>query len=280
MRDHIILPAAAMVGGAAGFVLRLRQWAQAYDPQQERFAHASGLTIGLVLILAVFAAMFLLAAFQCVPRGRAVPDRCGDPIYMMLMAAAGFVFFGAGVLGLLEGMEQLQLWRAGLSSVASSYPIALLLCGGLCLLAGAAVLFTGKAVYRPAPGKGASLSVVLPSFPLLVWIFASHQANATNPIFISYGVYLTAAVLLTLANYDAAGAFHNQAHPRRMCFCTLMGCTLAVVSLADGLTWFQIAIAAAAALTALGHLYAMLAPESGCAAPEASEPETLSDPEL
>ena len=271
MRDHIILPAAALVGGGAGFVLRLRQWAQCYDPEQERFAFASGLTTGLVVILAVFAAIFLVAAFKCAPRdGKKIPDRCGDPLYMMLMAAGAFAFFGAGVLGLLEGMEELQLWRAGLSSAASSYPIALLLCGGLCLLSGAAVLATGKNVYRPAAGKTASLSVVLPGFSLLVWIFATHQGHATDPIFIGYGVYLTAAVLLTLANYDAAGAFHTRPHPRRMLFCTLLGTTLAVTSLADGLSWFQMAIAAAAVLTALGHLYATLAPET----------ETLSDPEL
>ena len=274
MRDHIILPAAAIVGGAAGFVLRLRQWAAAYDPEQERFA-SSGLTVGLVLILAVFAALFLIAAFKCAPRGRAVPELCGDPLYMILMAAGGFVFFGAGVLGLLEGMEQLQLWRAGWSSTAASYPMALLLCGGLCLLSGAAVLMTGKCVYRPAQGKTASLSVVLPGFSLLVWIFAAHQGHATDPIFMGYGIYLTAAILLTLANYDAAGAFHGRPHPRRMLFCTLMGTMLAISSLADSLSLFQMAIAAAAALTSLGHLYAMLSPSY-----EVSQPETSSDPEL
>jgi hypothetical protein len=278
MRDHIILPAAAVAGGAAGFVLRLRQWAQAYDPEQERFAHAPGLTIGVVAIFVAFAVVFLLAAFRCAPRKKTVPERCGDPLYMMLMAAGGFAFFGAGVLGLLEGMNALQMWRSGWSSAAASYPMALLLCGGLCLLSGAAVLATGKNVYRPTEGKTASLSVILPGFSLLVWIFATHQGHATNPIFLAYGIYLTAAVLLTLANYDAAGAFHGRPHPRRLIFCTLMGTMLAVSSLADGLSRFQMVIAAAAALTALGHLYAMLAPEHP--APAANETETLSDPEL
>jgi hypothetical protein len=36
---------------------------------------------------------------------------------MMLMASGGFLFFGAGALGLLEGMDQLQLWSAGLVTV-------------------------------------------------------------------------------------------------------------------------------------------------------------------
>ena len=266
MRNNIILPAAALVAGVAGFVLRLRQWSSCYDPIEERFVSGSAIAMGLVLILAVFAAMFLIAAFKCTPKKKPMPLTCSDPLYMMLMAAGGFLFFGAGALGLLEGMQLMQLWRSGLITVAASYPAALLLCGGLSLVAGICVLVVGKYAYRPVEGKSASLPAVLPPFALLVWLFATHQAHATDPIFMGYGVYLSAAALLTLAHYDAAGFYHGQHHKRRFLFCTLMGTTLAVASFGDGLSYFQMAMAAACILTALGHAYALLSP--------ATEPES------
>jgi len=262
MRNHIILPAAALVSGAVGFVLRALQWAAAYDTNQERFVSDSVISMAMTAMLAVFAVLFLMASLKCVPKEKTFPLVCGDPLYMMLMAAGGFLFFGAGALGLLEGMAQLQLWRAGLSSAAGSYPMALLLCGGLCFVAGFCVLIMGKCAYRPVEGKSASLPAVLPPFALLVWLFASHQAHATDPIFMSYGVYLTAAALLTVAHYDAAGFYHGQRHKRRFLFCALMGTVLAVTSFADGLSLFQMAMAAACVLPALGQVYALLSPAS------------------
>lgn len=265
MRNHVILPAAAIVGGAAGFVLRLRQWAAAYDPLEERFISGRAETLGLILILGVFAAFFLLASMKCIPKKPQFPLVCGDPLYMMLMAAGGFLFFGAGTLGLLEGMEQLKLWRSGLVPMMASYPTALLLCGGLCLVTGLAVLIMGKAGYRPQAGTSASLPAVLPPFALLVWLFATHQGHATDPIFLRYGIYLSAAAFFTLAHYDMAGFYHGQRHTRRFLFCTLMGTVLAITALADGLSLFQMAIAAACTVSSLGQVYALLSP--------ASEPE-------
>lgn len=262
MRNHFILPAAALVAGAAGFVLRLRQWSTCYDPLEERFVSGSAIGMAVVLIFAVFAVMFLVASLKCAPKEQKFPLVCGDPLFMMLMAAGGFLFFGAGALGLLEGMELMQLWRSGLITVAASYPAALLLCGGLSLVSGICVLVMGKYAYRPAEGKSASLPAVLPPFALLVWLFATHQAHATDPILMGYGVYLAAAALLTLAHYDAAGFYHGQRHVRRFLFCTLMGTTLAVASFGDGLSYFQMAMAAACALSALGHAYALLSPAS------------------
>ena len=206
--------------------------------------------------------VFLLAALRAVPKDTKFPLTCAEPLYMMLMAAGGFLFFGAGALGLLEGMEQLQLWRAGLIAVPASYPASLLLCGGLCFVAGLCVLVMGKCGYRPVEGKSASLPAVFPPFALLVWLFATHQAHATDPVFMGYGLHLAAAIYLTLAHYDAAGFYHSQGHSRRFLHCTLMGTFLSVASFADGLSLFQMAMAAACVLPLLGQAYALLSPKT------------------
>lgn len=264
MHNRIILPVSAVIAGTAGFVLRAIQWKTDYDALEERFLSQSPITPAVGIIFAVFAFMFLMSAFKCVPKQCRFPLTCADPLYMMLMAAGGFLFFGAGALGLLEGMEQLQLWRSGLVPVPASYPTALLLCGGLCFVAGFCVLIMGKYGYRPVEGKSASLPAVFPPFALLVWLFATHQAHATDPIFMGYGVYLSAAVFLTLAYYDAAGFYHSQRNKRRFLFCALMGTFLAVASFADNLSLFQMAMAAACVLPLLGQVYALLSfkPES------------------
>ena len=265
MRNQIILPGLAVCGGAAGFAVRKWLWLSAYDPASELFAKGSPAVMALGRFLLVMAAVLFLLSKKAAPdHPGCVPPTCPDPLYMCLMASGAFVFFGAGVLGLLEGMEQMQLWRSGMAMVLS-YPAALLLCGGLCLVSGVCVLAVGKSAYRPGSGDKAGLFAVIPPFTMLVWLFATHQAHATDPVFLRYGVYLTAAALLMLAHYDAAAFYQGHRHTHRFLFCSLMGSVLAVTSLADGLSLFQMAMAAACTLSALGQCYALLSP--------ATEPE-------
>ena len=265
MRNQIILPGLAVCGGAAGFAVRKWLWLSAYDPASELFAKGSPAVMALGGFLLVMAAVLFLLSKKAAPdHPGCVPPTCPDPLYMCLMASGAFVYFGAGVLGLLEGMEQMQLWRSGMAMVLS-YPAALLLCGGLCLVSGVCVLAVGKSAYRPGSGDKAGLFAVIPPFTMLVWLFATHQAPAPDPVFLRYGVYRTAAALLMLAHYDAAAFYQGHRHTHRFLFCSLMGSVLALTSLADGLSLFQMAMAAACTLSALGQCYALLSP--------ATEPE-------
>ena len=266
MQNKIILPGLALCGGAAGFAVRKWLWLSSYDPTTELFVKGSPAAPVLGGILLVLAAVLFMLSKKAAPdHPGCVPPVCPDPLYMCLMAAGGFVFFGAGVLGLIEGMEQLRLWQMGIVMVLS-YPGALLLCGGLCLVSGICVLAVGKNAYRPAPGRDRmGAFAVIPPFTMLVWLFATHQSHATDPVFLRYGVYLTAAVLLMLAHYDVAAFYQGHRHTHRFLFCSLMGTVLALTSLADGLSLFQMAMAAACTLSALGQCYALLSP--------AAEPE-------
>ena len=265
MQNQIILPGLAVCGGVAGFAVRKWLWLSAYDPASELFAKGSPAVMALGGFLLVMATVLFLLSKKAAPdRPGCVPPACPDPLYMCLMASGAFIFFGAGVLGLLEGMEQMQLWRSGMAMVLS-YPAALLLCGGLCLASGVCVLAVGKSAYRPGSSEKTGLFAVIPPFTMLVWLFASHQAHATDPVFLRYGVYLAAAALLLLAHYDAAAFYQGHRHTHRFLFCSLMGTVLALTSLADGLSLFQMAMAAACTLSALGQCYALLSP--------ATEPE-------
>lgn len=249
----------ALCGGAAGFCLRKWQWLSAYDRKTELFMDGAIATCALLGLLAVLAVFFLLAVGRTNREKITLPPACPDPIYMCLMVAGALLFMVAGVFGLMEGMELMEEYRAGVAMMAS-YPGALLLCGGLCLVSGVCTLMVGKAAYRPGTTPGAGLCAAIPPFAMLAWLFATHQEHATDPVLMRYGIYLAAAALLMLAHYDVAAFYQNHRHTRRFLFCALMGTVLALTAMADGLSVFQMAMAAACALSGLGQCYALLAP--------------------
>lgn len=251
----------ALCGGAAGFCLRKWQWLSAYDRKTELFMDGAIATCALLGLLAVLAVFFLLAVGRTNREKITLPPACPDPIYMCLMVAGALLFMVAGVFGLMEGMELMEEYRAGVAMMAS-YPGALLLCGGLCLVSGVCTLMVGKAAYRPGTTPGAGLCAAIPPFAMLAWLFATHQEHATDPVLMRYGIYLAAAALLMLAHYDVAAFYQNHRHTRRFLFCALMGTVLALTAMADGLTMFQMAMAAACALSGLGQCYALLAPST------------------
>lgn len=258
MRKDILLPGLALAGGVLGFGLRLLQWSWAYDPGTQLF-QSSPVTLALLALTALLALLFLTPGKAAHTPDDYLPAfRCPSSLHMALMAAAAFLFFGAGVLGLLEGLEQLNLWRMGAGSPMVTYPAALLLGAVLCFPAGLAVLLLGKAAYRGEVSTATSLLASFPPFAGLVWLFATHLAHGTDPVLMRYGFLLGAAALLTLAHYDVAGWFFGHCCPRRTVFCALTGVVLALTSLADGPTRATALLTAAFSLSALAQSQALL----------------------
>ena len=256
---RILFPALALFGGAVGFCLRKWQWLSAYDRETELFIKGSLATYVLLGFLAVLIVDLLVSARMVKRKEIHLPLACTDPLYMCLMAASAVIFLGAGVLGLLEGMALTEQYSAGMTMMAS-YPAALLLCGGLCLVSGVCTFVVGKAAYRPGTVPGAGLCAAIPPFAMLVWLFATHQEHATDPVLMRYGIYLAAAALLLIAHYEVAAFYQNHRHSRRFLFCALTGTALSITALADGLSFFQMAMAAACSLSGLGQCYALLSP--------------------
>lgn len=258
MRKDILLPGLSVAGGAACLALRQWQLASAYDAEKQLFAHGAPATYALLLLTAVLAAALLVL----VQGGRGAPDflsafRCPAPLYMAGMAAAAFLFLGAGVLGLLYGLDELALWRLDPKGHLLTYPAAVLLCALLCFPSGLACLLLGKGAYRGRPARACSLIALFPACAGLVWLFATHLEHSTDPILLGYGFPLTAAALLMLAHYETAAFFHGRPHPRRTLFFSLMGTVLGLTSLLDGLPPFFQALTAAFLLSALSGACAL-----------------------
>lgn len=263
MRKSILLPGLAVLGGAAGAVLRRWQIRSAYHADTQLFDHGAPATYALLGLTAVLLVLFLLLCRPLPRYGDFLPAfRIDNAIHMTLCAAAGFVFFAAGIFGLLEGMGLVVQWRTEPGSVLITYAVGLALCGVLCFPAGLASLLLGQAAYR---GKVGEAGIWLSSFPALaglVWLFTSHLHHGTDPVLLHYGFYLAAVALLMLCQYDRAAFFYGRSHPTRLCVSGLMGVYLGILSLADFPSRFSAAMTAAFLLSALACVSDLLEPKA------------------
>ena len=116
----------------------------------------------------------------------------------------------------------------------------------------------GRMAYRGELNSAGCYLASFPAFAGLLWVFSAHLKHGTEPVLMKYGFGLSAALLLTLAHYCAAGFLFGKPHPRRTAFLALLGVALGVTSLADGPDLFTAAATVAFSLSALGLARALL----------------------
>lgn len=260
MKKNITLPALALVGGLAGFVLRRWQLSSAFDPDSGLFAHGSPATYGLMVVTTLIIALIavLLRGPVAAPKDFLSAFGCPQAGQMTILAASGLLFIVAGLLGLREGLELLQLWKISPDRIQVTYPAARLLTAALCLPTGGEVLLMGRGGYRgQMPATMVCLAPV-PALVGLVWLFATHLENGVSPILMKYGFSLSAAAALMLAHYYVAGFFFGRQRPRPCLFWALTGVVLGLISLADGLTLAVTVLTVAFVLSSLGSSFALL----------------------
>ena len=255
MRKDIILPALALVGGAAGFILRLWQYSSAYDPATELFAHnapASLVLVAWVLLLGVLALVL--------GRGGTAAEQpeesflCPGTGYMTVMTAGGMCFLAAAAVGVPELLLQYQAWQ--IDPKHNILPVAFLLSVLFCLLGAVGALVSGRNNYRGITGLQTRAPAAMPAYAALPWLMALYQEDSRDPVLIRVFVPLLAAVFLLLALYQQAAFFYRRSHPVRFLFFAVMGIALGLTSLADRPGLFQIVSTLAFVLCTLGGLIA------------------------
>ncbi len=269
MRKDILLPGLALAGGALGFGLRRWQLASAYDRETQLFRPGETATWALLAVLVLLALALLPLIRKTRPGGDGdflTVFRCPSAPFMTVMAASGFLFLGAGLLGPLDGMEALAAWRAdveaarlvGSTPPPATYPASLCLCAALCFPAGAAALLLGRAAYRGELDRPVSLLASFPSLTGLVWLFAIHFRHNIDPVLMRYGFALLAAALFALAHYGVAGTLFGDVRPRLTCFFALLGVCVGLTALGGGLSRSEALLDLAFVLSSLAWAHALL----------------------
>lgn len=224
MKREILLPAAALTGGTAGFFLRRAELAAAYDPVTRLMSsdHPAGrLLIGLAVLLG---AVFLLGSRGAGKRGLGAQQwfRAPHTGYMMLVVCAGLVLMLAGAAGL---WEQSRGGQRDLIRMAACI---------LSVLGGAAALMAGRSTYRMLWSEQVSILLMGPAFAALLWLVSGYQAQARQPEVRLFVWQILAGVAALLALYGLVTLSLDKGGAMSTCVTGLLGISLSLITLADG----------------------------------------------
>lgn len=260
MRKDFALPALALVGGAAGFAVRLWQRSSALDPTTNLFIHGAPATYALLAVTAVVA---VLALILC-SGGRTVSEQeaalafqCPSAGYMTLMTVAALGFLASGVAGVPQLLEDLEAWQ--LDPARRLLPVALALSIVGCVAGAVGSLVLGKANYRALTGEQVRLAATLPAYAALPWLIRLYQSYSSDPILLNSFVPLLAAVFLLLALHGQAAFFYRRPRCRSFTVFAVMGVYFGLTTLADRLSLFDSLLAASFVVCSFGALTALSA---------------------
>ena len=241
----ILYPLLALALGAAGYLLRTRQLAEAIHPDTGLLilAHPAtyaliGLTAGAALVLLILSltvaseAQNWYAAFHA------------DSPLPRLLSYIGALGFGATTLLVLY-----LLTLSGLPYSLLELPFQSFF-GLLMIFACAAAFFlTG----RNGDSGSTSLAPVIPGFTCCVWLVLTYHSNASTPSVMAFLWQLLAVIAACMSWYYTAGFAFQHPHPRRTVFFYLMTITLCITALADRTELYQQVLLASTALWFLGR---------------------------
>lgn len=260
MRKDLALPALALVGGAAGFLVRMWQRASALDPTTNLFVHGAPATWAL---LALTAAVAVLALVLC-PGGRSIPEgeaaqafQCPSSGYITLMVAAALGFLASAAAGMPQLMQELQAWQT--SPDRHLLPAALVLSILGCVAGAIGSLVLGKSNYRALSGEQVRLAATLPAYAALPWLIRLYQTYSSDPVLLNSFVPLLASVFLLLALHGQAAFFYRRPRCRSFTVFAVMGIYFGLTTLADHLTLFDSLMAVSFVVCTFSALVALSA---------------------
>lgn len=220
----LLLPLLAVLGGGLGHALRCWELSAAFDG--EGLAIAGAAPTWLLIILSVL----LAAAFALLSRGGKEADAKhgafsaarNNPAYLAICALSAFCLLLAAVFGLKEE----------LSAPPPSFLRVLLWI--MCILSALCVAHTALQNYQRQAQKF-SLAALAPAYTFCLWLVASHQIWATDPVILDYAYRLLAIICVMLALYFTAAFSFDKGKVWPCAFFCLMGIYFSMVALAGSL---------------------------------------------
>jgi len=255
MKQKLLIPGLAVVGGAIAFVLRLLQNSTGFEADTGLAVPGNFAGTALpVLFLALAAALFLLA--------RKAPKSAGGADFTALFAFRDAAALMLPVMGIfllaISGAADAAMGLHILPGAIFGSRTQLLL--GILSIASAAGLFLAAAACR-RDRKDFPPAALLPVVvTLVVRLVVTYRSASTDPTLAYYYVELMALVLLTLTFFYLAGFAFDDAKPHRFLLCAPMAVVFSMASIAElrKIPLSSLALYVGCALAVLGFLTAYL----------------------
>lgn len=225
MRKDVLLPALAILGGGAGFVLRRMELGVAYDPVSRLMSMDHPLTWLLIGLTVVLLAAFVLTC-RGVEKQKNAPQQWfsapGDTVYMMLIVSAALLLLACAGVGVWDMKRQ---HRQNLMLTVSCV---------LCVLGSVGALAAGRSCYRKQWSDYVPLQLMGPAFCTLAWLVVGYQEQAREPEVQLFAYQILGAVAVLLSLYGMVSLSLKKGNAAIVCVYGLMGIFLSLVTLADG----------------------------------------------
>ena len=275
MNKQYALPLAAVLGGAAAFVLRLLQNQTGFEPETGLPIPGNLAGMSLVVLLAAAAGIMILLARQLPAEEEPVfpAEFAVESAGLLTLPVCGvFLIALSGAADLAEALGVLpelpQITRHSLYSILreggmgfSSKGQALL---GLLSLLSAGGLFLAAAACRKRPGTPPknlpSWALLMPVGTLVVRLVLTYRVDSVNPSLEMYYIELLALVFMTLGFYRLSSFAFEAGRSWLFGFYTGAAVLLCTASLADGSAYLSsLLLQAGGAVTLMGFLLLRIA---------------------
>lgn len=257
MGKKILLPAAALLGGGAGYALRRWQLSTGFEPDTGLAIPGVPAAVALVVCTAVVALLALALCWSWKGGGECESAFAGardNTLFVTAAVAAGVLFLAGAVLevpGLQEAIAQAQTGENALTRAAGRILPPLRIVLGA--LAAPCAILWGRALFRGEAAMKENVGLLELCLLLCVSLVSDYQKHSADPVMMNYAYEVLAMVCVLLALYYLAGYSFQSGKPRRCLFFCVMGCYFSLVALADGGSLPRMMNYGAAAVFLLAH---------------------------
>ena len=166
MRKEILLPAVAVVGGGAGFVLRRWELATAFEADTGLPIPGAPATLALIALSVAMAAVLALLCRGKSPSFTGYDEAFqakGNTLYATAMVLSAFLLLGAAVLMVLSFVQ-------GTNTVYTR-----LLLAALAAVSFFCVMQTAQNSFKGLDRGKYSFTLLMPAYTCCVWLIAAYQ---------------------------------------------------------------------------------------------------------
>ena len=209
MRKEILLPAVAVAGGGAGFVLRRWELATAFEADTGLPIPGAPATLALIALSVAMAAVLALLCRGKYPSFTGYDEAFqakGNTLYATAMVLSAFLLLGAAVLMVLSFVQ-------GTNTVYTR--------------------LTAQNSFKGLDRGKYSFTLLMPAYTCCVWLIAAYQVRAGDPVQLDYVYELFAIIASLLGLYFHAGFSFERGRVFWAGLFSLLGIYFCLTTLAD-----------------------------------------------